>query len=814
MKAIFYLVLSLCLTALPQWACAHAEHDKPRYVAADGEDKGRCDTPSSPCKTIGYAAQQASKGDNILVAAGNYDIEDVNTLFYLISDVVPVKGGYSTKQYKRDVSQHPTRLVGVPPEYVDELAEKGFTIIVDRKGMDDATNMQLSDKMDAVEEMRRKQLNVACTNGRAGQFACSNIDLVAHIPLSELGGNTQGNDIWGHYDLNDGREYALMGLRNGTVVVDVTHPDDPRIISRIPGQDTTWRDIKVLQQFSASEGTWKSYAYVTADNASVGLQIIDLNELPVRATLANTDMTDISAHNIYLSNVDYSTGVPLPGLQPFLHLAGSNNNGGAFNTFALTNPIDPEPVYRNASNARANYSHDVASMTVFDERKDSQCVNASDYCDVLLDFNENDVRLWDKTNRSTPVELSRTSYPQASYVHSGWWSEDKLVMSVHDELDEQTYGINTTLRFFDISDLTRPVLLSTYTGPTRAIDHNGFVRGNRYYMSNYERGLTVLDISNPANPVDAGFFDTYPVSNLPSFNGAWGTYPFLPSGLLLVSDINSGLYVVRDNTLTVTQGTLSFSTQEYAVDEGSTLNVSVTRTQGTTGAISVGYETRTGSADAADFGATSGRLEWAEGETDSKQFPVSIPGDALDNELPEQFFVRLFDPQGGATLGSPSMATVTINGTASAGNISFTRSSITLTEDASQGVLVLKRAGGKAGSVSVDLVLNDAASQAITLEPGTLSWADQESGNKAVTLTRRVTTSGIQNATVSLAGDHLGTTPQVNIILEGGSTGEPTRNASGGGGGGALGLAVMMILAGLLWRRLVRAYAFHRTQRR
>src|SRR5690606_11721139 len=137
---------------------------------------------------------------------------------------------------------------------------------------------------------------------------------------------------------------------------------------------------------------------------------------------------------------------------------------------------------------------------VYDERKDSQCVNASDYCDILFDFNENDVRLWDKTDNRTPLELSRTSYPQASYVHSGWRSYDKLVVSVHDEMEEQVYAINTSLRFFDVSDFTRPVLLSTSTVPTHAIDHNAFVRSNRYYMSNYDRGFSRLGITSPAAP--------------------------------------------------------------------------------------------------------------------------------------------------------------------------------------------------------------------------------------------------------------------------------------------------------------------------
>ena len=130
------------------------------------------------------------------------------------------------------------------------------------------------------------------------------------------------------------------------------------------------------------------------------------------------------------------------------------------------------------------------------------------------------------------------------YIHSGWWHENKRHVYVHDEFDENRGGLNTTVRILDLQDLTNPLVVGKWTSDNKTADHNGFVKGNRYYMSNYERGLTILDISDPINPVEVGYFDTFPSSDNASFNGAWGTYPYLPSGNILISDINSGLYIV------------------------------------------------------------------------------------------------------------------------------------------------------------------------------------------------------------------------------------------------------------------------------
>ena len=119
-----------------------------------------------------------------------------------------------------------------------------------------------------------------------------------------------------------------------------------------------------------------------------------------------------------------------------------------------------------------------------DARKNSQCVNASaaPACQILTDFNENTFDIWDVTNPSSRQLLVSQPYPNARYTHSGWWTEDGRYLFIHDELDERDFNLNTTVRVFDMANLRAPVLAGSWVGPTRAIDHNGYVRGNRYYF--------------------------------------------------------------------------------------------------------------------------------------------------------------------------------------------------------------------------------------------------------------------------------------------------------------------------------------------
>jgi len=713
---------------------AHAEHDKERYVAVDGKDEGRCDNKTEPCKTIAYAAQQAGKGDKILLAEGRYEITDVDSIFYLASSTVPVLGGFQKISYQPTGSNN-TTLVGVPAEFAEGLNKKGFTVITDTKGLDREQQHYLQAKQSQLSAMNQAQAEVTCTNGNAGEFPCSKLNLLSHVPLSSLGNrDSYGNDIWGHYDLNDAREYALVGLTNGVSIVEVTTPTNPRVVSFIPSQETIWRDLKVYQYFDNTRQRWMAYAYVTADAASVGTMILDLNQLPTQVVQISSEKTDTSAHNVYLSNVDYSTGVALTDKTPYLHIAGSNRNDGAFNTYALTNPIKPTAIYKNSHDSRAWYSHDVSSLWITDDRR-TQCDNGFIDCDVMLDYNENEIILWDKTNNASPQTLSRTDYDFVSYVHSGWWTEDRKFITVHDELDEQHYQLNTRVRFFSIDNLKSPQLAGEYIGPTAAIDHNGYTRGNRYYISNYERGLVVLDITDPHTPVEAGFFDTYPIANSASFNGAWGTYPFLPSGHILVSDINSGLYVIEDKTLTAA-GAVNLSASTLSVAEGNTATLTLTRTGGTTGLVQVYFETQGGNAtDSEDYASTRGIIEWQDGDAENKIIEIPTMADTNTHEFTETFFVRLYDPRNGLSLTSPAMSVIHITDQPDPGMINFSDAVINLTENQGSYTFAVERVGGT-GTLTINAELQGAdTSSYLTLSNASLSWGEGEEGEKTISLT-------------------------------------------------------------------------------
>jgi len=757
---------------------AHSEHDKSRFVSASGIDAGRCDNVLRPCKTIAYAVNQANKGDKVLVAAGEFPITTSDELFYLKSALVPIYGGYN--RFDHFQSQSPqsnvTTLTNIPSNMADELRSKGFKVLADGKSFE--KDKALKQKLASYYELSKSQTNETCNNGKAGIFSCENIDLLAHFPLTSMSSSpSSGSDIWGHVDLNTGNEFAIMGIKDGVIVVDVSDPSSPSEVGTIKGVSSSWRDVKVYQFFDEGLNLWQAYAYATTEGSNGGVDIINLNNLPHSISLQEKSMVVNTSHNVYITNVDHTLNIALPNQTPTLQLIGAGSKQGAFQSYSLSNPSTLVNVSTN--NFGSGYTHDGASLVIDDQRSINDCGLTSGSCTVFIDFNEKEMKLWNITDPNNSKQLGTAEYSDVDkanqYVHSGWGTENKSYILLHDEFDENRGGLNTTIRIFSIENLATPTQVGQWTGPTRAIDHNGFTRGNRYYMSNYERGLTVLDITDPTNPTQAGFFDTYTPSDSANYSGAWGVYPFLPSGNILVSDINSGLYILKDNTDTATNGEISFTSKSTQTEEGATLALSVQRNGANISeAVSVNYQVIQGSAKLNDdFQVQNDTLTWSANDNADKLINIDITNDANINELSETFFIRLFNPTNGASLGENSYSTVQVNGQADKGTGSFELSQVTIAENSGQYTVNVNRVGSTTGNLAFQYQLTSGQAvigNDVVDASGQISWNEGENDTKEIILTiinddEEESSENFTLSLISVDNSRLGSNPEISFTI-------------------------------------------------
>ncbi len=622
------------------------------FVSANGTDVGDCDERDEPCASLRFALTQAQPGQTIRVAAGVYDVAGIDPESYLWG-VVKAAGGFDRDDEfaQPDPQRNVSTLVGLDARYRRVVEARGFRLA----GADASTSAEPLQALQAAP--------ASCVQGLAGPFPCRDIDFAAQIPLSGFTSQPiSASNVWGFVDLNDNREYVLVGLRNGTAIVEVTNPDAPRQVLTIPGNSSLWRELRILQRRDVAAGRWRSVAYVSTEAPGSGIQVIDLSGLPNTATLANTLNDTGNQHTVFVSGLDYATNVALPGATPFLYVAGANVGGGAWRAYSLANPLAPQLI--GTAPAGTGYMHDSAGLTITDNRT-TQCAAGHNPCELLFDFNETTVDIWDVTDKAAPVRLSATGYPTASYTHSGWPSSDGRYLFVHDELDEIRRGLNTQIYTLDLADLRAPRIVTSFTGASTTTDHNGYVKGSLLYVSHYRRGLVVFDASNPERLVERGHFDTFlaPAADTAGTDGAWGVYPFLPSGTIVISDIDNGLFLLRDRiaSAAASAGRLGFSVTVLSASEAAgQIAVRVRRTGGTLGAVSLQLATRDGTATAgSDYTATSTTLSWANGDSVEKVVNVALLNDG-QVEGDEQFVVTLSALAGGAALDGSAELTVSI----------------------------------------------------------------------------------------------------------------------------------------------------------
>lgn len=389
-----------------------------------------------------------------------------------------------------------------------------------------------SNKTEPIGESPERKAWFPCENGFADIHPCNGLDLVSFIPINELGGTgASGNDCWGWVDPQTQKEYALFCATTGVAFVDITDPIDPLIIGTLPTAtiNSPWRDLKV----------YNNYAFIVADRASThGMQVFDLTKLrnvsnPPETFNSDAQYTNFgSAHNIVInedSGYAYAVGTSRQGT-----FAG----GPLF--IDIQNPLSPVD-----AGGFFGYSHDAQVITY--NGPDTEHNGK----EILIGSNEFEITIVDVTDKSNPIELSTISYNNVGYTHQGWFTEDMTYFILGDELDEKDLGTNTRTIVFDFTDLDNPKYHMEYLGASAAIDHNGYVKGDSYFQANYTAGMRILDISNIENKsiTETAFFDTHPESNSTNFNGAWSVYPYLPSGNIIISDIDRGLFIVKKSEI-------------------------------------------------------------------------------------------------------------------------------------------------------------------------------------------------------------------------------------------------------------------------
>lgn len=340
--------------------------------------------------------------------------------------------------------------------------------------------------------------------GITNVFAQKNLTQRSHLTYPGL----QLSNIGGYVD-SLGNEYALVGHSEGLSIVNVQDPDNPFIVQDIPGPNSIWREVKV----------WQKFAYVTTEGGSQGLQIVDLTNLPgtvlpyhTWAPSITTDVGTYTLSTIHALHIDNG----------YVYLYGANNGSG-IDGIVIGDLSDPwNPTIAGVYNGY--YVHDgyVRNDTVW-------------ACHIYDGF----FSAIDVTDKANPVQLSQQNTPN-NFSHNSWLSDNSRYLFTTDEVD------NSFLAAYDVSDVSNITFkdkIQSQNGGSNSVVHNTHIKNDYAVTSWYTDGVVITDVHRPQNMVNVGWFDTNAL-NGGGYDGCWGVYPFLPSGNLVASDMQQGLYVL------------------------------------------------------------------------------------------------------------------------------------------------------------------------------------------------------------------------------------------------------------------------------
>lgn len=342
--------------------------------------------------------------------------------------------------------------------------------------------------------------------------------------------DTHGNGysaLWG-YTAQDGREYVLLGCNAGTAFIDITDSSNIVEVDFLTGVSSGWREMK----------TYSHYAYIVSEGTNSKLQVVDLQYLPDSVSLVQT-----------WGYTGYTKTHSIQQEGHYLYLNGGNSaaNGGV----TVVDVSDPENPVKMGQ---------WTTLYVHDCRVQEDTIWA---CNIYT----GQLSIINATNKST-LSTVRTwqSYPQQTVsTHNCDFTADNNYLLTTNEISQP----NGKLNIWDISDRNNIIYKRDWlpTNITSSIVHNVEVYGNYAVIAHYSAGIRIVDITDPLNPTEFAWYDTYPTNNNSNYSGCWGVYMF-PSGKIAGSDISGGLFVIRTNSvMTGTGNSLSSVPEEYSLSQ-------------------------------------------------------------------------------------------------------------------------------------------------------------------------------------------------------------------------------------------------------
>ena len=363
----------------------------------------------------------------------------------------------------------------------------------------------------------------------AQQVEIDNIRPIAHLDLGNC------NDVWG-YTAPNGHEFVLVGHRTGTYIFDVsTNPHDPIEVGFIPGAISTWRDLKVHSY----------YCYVTNETGG-GMDIISLEDPFNPVKVGEYTSTFTSAHNLFIAD-------------GYAYIFGANNDAGGCRILDLSNPEYPVEV----GSWENTYFHDgfVKNDTLYG-------------CGIYI----GSLYIIDVSNKSNPTTLVEYNYSDYG-CHAVWVTDDSKYAVTG---DEENGGY---VYIFDIQDFDNINMVATWYPDEPEVQnksvHNVLIKDDLLYVSYYVYGTRIVDISDPNNPIEVGYYDWYP-GQQGLYSGNWGTYPFTENGLIYSTDYSgNGLFVmsypfmgeIEFEELPDTENNVDPITLSVSIDESSDYSV-------------------------------------------------------------------------------------------------------------------------------------------------------------------------------------------------------------------------------------------------